>query len=111
MRKVVLTPELERRVESDPRFQLAAGAAFSPGWREHALCIAAPDPDLFFPAAPEDLAPARRVCGRCPVAGECLAEALSRAEIDGIWGGTTTAERRVMRAVWRRSHPRVPVTI
>lgn len=105
MRKVVLTPELIHRVESDHRFRLAATATSYPDWREDALCIAAPDPDLFFPVAPEGLEPARRVCGRCPVAGQCLAEALSRAEIDGVWGGTTTSERRVMRAVWRQSHP------
>lgn len=107
MRKVVLTPELMHRVEADHRFRTAGAAETYPDWREDALCIAAPDPDLFFPVGPEGIEPARRVCGRCPVTGQCLAEALGRAEIDGVWGGTTSSERRVMRAVWRRSHPLV----
>jgi len=62
------------------------------------------DPDLFFPQEPADLEPARSVCRDCPVTGACLAEALNRAEIDGVWGGTTNAERRMMRIVWRRLH-------
>ena len=111
MRKVVVTAELLERVESDPRYRAAAAARGSAEWREDAVCIAAPDPDLFFPAGPEDLAPARRVCLSCPVAGECLAEALGRAEIDGVWGGTTTAERRLMRAVWRHRPERVPAAV
>lgn len=111
MRKVVVTPELLDRVESDPRFRAAAAARPAPDWRTDARCIAAPDPDLFFPAGPEDLAPARRVCLSCPVAGACLAEALGRAEIDGVWGGTTTSERRLMRAVWRHRRPRVAAAV
>ena len=102
MRKVVITSDLVRRIESDPRYRAARGAVAAPGWREQAVCITATDPDVFFPAVPEDLEPARRICRACPVAGACLAEALDRAEIDGVWGGTTHAERRTMRAVWRR---------
>ncbi len=101
MRKVIITETLIDRVESDPRYRAALAARGDAEWREGARCIQAPDPDLFFPAVAEDLAPARRVCLSCPVAGECLAEALGRAEIDGVWGATTSAERRVMRAVWR----------
>jgi hypothetical protein len=33
------------------------------------------NPDLFFPEAPEQLALARALCGRCPVATACLARA------------------------------------
>lgn len=40
---------------------------------------------------------AREACDRCPVRAECLDTAL-RAESYGIWGGTNTAERKVMRA-------------
>lgn len=108
MRKVMITSDLLQRVESDVRYRGAVESDAGPDWRERALCTAAPDPDLFFPTAPEDLAPARRVCRACPVAGACLAEALGRAEVDGVWGATTAAERRVMRAVWRRGHARVP---
>lgn len=111
MRKVVITDDLLRRVESDERYRRAAEADFGPDWRERARCTAPRDPDLFFPTGPEELAPARRVCQACPVAGACLAEALGRAEVDGVWGGTTTSERRVMRAVWRRGRPLVPAVV
>lgn len=111
MRKVVLTPELMLRIYRDRRFRAALAADGESAWRERGACTRADDPDLFFPTTAEHLEPARRVCGLCPVAGECLAEALSRTEIDGIWGGTTSAERRSMRAVWRqqRDQPLSPV--
>ncbi len=111
MRKVIVTTELARRVEADPRYRAALTACADPDWRERAVCTNAPDPDLFFPAVIEAVEPARRLCRRCPVSGECLAEALGRAEIDGVWGGTTTTERRTMRAVWRRSRPCEPAAV
>lgn len=37
---------------------------------------------------------AKRICFRCPVRVRCLADALSRDEQEGIWGGLTTGERR-----------------
>jgi hypothetical protein len=37
---------------------------------------------------------AKRICYRCPVRARCLADALSRDEQEGIWGGLTTDERR-----------------
>ncbi len=112
MRKVVLTDETLRRVRRDSRFRAALEARHAPAaWREEGRCVSAPDPDVFFPAIPEDLEPARKVCRVCPVAGACLAEALSRAEIDGVWGGTTSAERRTMRAVWRRETAYMPAGV
>lgn len=106
MRKVILTPELLRRVYGDFRFQAALRAELTPNWREGGSCVGAHDPDIFFPPENdhEHLDPARSVCKGCPVLGSCLSEALSRTEIDGVWGGTTSAERRSMRAVWRRHH-------
>lgn len=101
MRKVILTDELLRRVYRDERFQAALEATSDSDWRGRGACVGITNPDVFFPAAPEFLDPARRLCRGCPVKGECLAEALSRAEVDGVWGGTTSAERRSMRAVWR----------
>ena len=101
MRKVILTDELLRRVYRDGRFRAALNADVGGDWRDQGLCTQVDNPDIFFPAAPELLDPARRLCGSCPVRGECLAEALSRADVDGVWGGTTSAERRRMRAVWR----------
>ena len=60
------------------------------------------DPELFFPAELAGLVPleqisaARDVCSRCPVRPSCLSYAV-RIRPDGVWGGTTEAERRAMR--------------
>jgi WhiB family redox-sensing transcriptional regulator len=43
---------------------------------------------------------AKAICKQCPYKTACLAMALERNEV-GIWGGTTEAERRLMR---RRIH-------
>ena len=37
--------------------------------------------------------PAREVCRRCAVRTECLGYALDNNIIDGVWGGTTGAQR------------------
>lgn len=36
---------------------------------------------------------AKQFCDRCPIANDCRNYALSH-DLDGIWGGTTEAERR-----------------
>jgi WhiB family redox-sensing transcriptional regulator len=64
------------------------------------------DPELFYPigegrAFAEQITRAKDICGGCPVRALCLAEALSHRELDGIWGGTTAAERREL---MHRSH-------
>ena len=45
---------------------------------------------------------AMRVCGRCPVAAECLDEALRIETVEydrhGIWGGTTPKQRGLIGA-------------
>ncbi len=41
----------------------------------------------------DDDLPARKVCADCPVAADCLAEAVTLGE-RGIWGGTSERERR-----------------
>ncbi|NRQ32370.1 WhiB family transcriptional regulator [Nonomuraea sp. NN258] len=71
-------------------------------WSTRAACQDA-DPALFFPLTWDDrLAPrndqARRICRGCPVQRACLDWALRTGEPDGIWGGTTPAERRLLRA-------------
>jgi WhiB family redox-sensing transcriptional regulator len=68
-------------------------------WQEHAACRSA-DPEIFWPPANTEpvleryLPEAKRVCNTCPVAAECLAYALATGQDDGIWAGTTPAERR-----------------
>lgn len=71
------------------------------GWRAMALC-SDEDPDLFFPAS-EDIKTladkakvndAKAVCDQCPVKTRCLQEALDKNVGFGVWGGTTSMERR-----------------
>lgn len=75
-------------------------------WRADAACRGH-DPDLWFPVvvsergrrlgalevAPEAVA----ICWSCPVDNECLDFAVPRPSIEGIWAGTTTADRSRMR--------------
>lgn len=68
-------------------------------WEKNALCREE-DPELFFVVGKEELnqpqiRQAKAVCFACPVAGDCLAEALAKGR-QGIWGGTTDDERRAM---------------
>ncbi|WP_380286402.1 WhiB family transcriptional regulator [Kitasatospora purpeofusca] len=72
-------------------------------WRESAGCRGT-DPELFFPVGSSTSLPtrvqsdeAKAVCGRCPVARQCLDWALNAEPVEGVWGGTTETERRAMR--------------
>ncbi|MFB4318175.1 WhiB family transcriptional regulator [Actinomadura sp. 21ATH] len=71
-------------------------------WSDQAICRGA-DPDLFFPigySAPilrEQERAAKAICANCPVTADCLSWALRVGEPDGIWGGTTPEERRLLR--------------
>ncbi len=65
-------------------------------WQDRAACSGV-DPELFFPAKGESLAPAKAICAGCPVRVECLEYALTHNERYGIWGGTSERERRRLR--------------
>jgi WhiB family transcriptional regulator, redox-sensing transcriptional regulator len=71
-------------------------------WRAAGACLTA-DPDLFFPISPSregarQAQRALRVCAGCPVQRPCLEFAMRTGQKEGIWGGTTPAERiRVQR--------------
>jgi WhiB family redox-sensing transcriptional regulator len=70
------------------------------GWRDQVLCREV-DPELFFPVgtgrlAQRQTAQAKAVCAGCPVMAQCLAFALTHLG-EGIAGGTTPAERTVLR--------------
>ncbi|MFJ5303206.1 WhiB family transcriptional regulator [Streptomyces sp. NPDC088350] len=79
-------------------------------WRERAACLHV-DPELFFPISHSgptlrQIDEAKAVCGRCPVAEQCLEWAVHVGQADGIWGGTTEWERREMRGPdTRRARP------
>ena len=71
-------------------------------WMRQALC-AEVDPELFFPDK-GDWAKAFRakvVCRRCEVTEQCLAYALERSELVGVWGGTTPEQRKQLRGASR----------
>ncbi|MVO87899.1 WhiB family transcriptional regulator [Streptomyces sp. p1417] len=74
----------------------APAAGPRPGWQTDALC-AQTDPDLFHPAVDKPVREAKRICAACPVRDDCLAYALARPDIQGIWGGTTARDRGRLR--------------
>ena len=67
----------------------------TPGWRSFANC-ATTDPESFFPRKGGSAQAARLTCAMCPVQNECLADALSDGEQQGIRAGLTERERRRM---------------
>jgi WhiB family redox-sensing transcriptional regulator len=73
-------------------------------WTEHALCREV-GAEMFFVDDGESVAPARRICARCPVAEPCLNYALtnmtSATDVGGVYGGTTYTQRRQLRAKGR----------
>ncbi|MHA6801765.1 WhiB family transcriptional regulator [Bounagaea algeriensis] len=66
-------------------------------WRARANCRGASDPDAFFPLTPSAQCYAQELCANCPVAAECLSEALHIGADHGIWGGYTPEQRRGLR--------------
>ncbi len=79
----------------------------SEDWRARASCRDT-DPDLFFPigttgAALRQMEEAKRICRDCPVQIQCLGWALENGAAEGVWGGTTPDERRVIRNVSRKT--------
>ena len=70
-------------------------------WWRHSACSAEDsdiDPELFFPVgysakAQVQRAAAKKVCGGCPVRGECLTWALDTGQGAGVWGGLDELER------------------
>lgn len=69
-------------------------------WPPLAACKNRTD-DMFVQGALQN--EAKRICRRCPVKYECLADALDNRIEWGVWGGMTERERRAM----LRRHPQV----
>lgn len=77
-------------------------------WRHHAACLTE-DPELFFPigdgeAFDQQIEDAKAICRNCPVRWECLDEA-DHNNVEGIWGGYTTNERKAMRRQHAHKQP------
>lgn len=80
-------------------------------WRHRASCRDE-DPELFFAVGVSgpallQIADAKTVCRRCPVADECLTWALERREDAGVWGGLSEDERRALRRRLDRTKARL----
>jgi WhiB family redox-sensing transcriptional regulator len=75
----------------------------APKWRQRAACRGQ-NTDQFY-RSKEALRPPpeiQRICDGCPVRGDCLLWAIERRE-QGIWGGTTEVQRRVLRRHYLRA--------
>lgn len=69
-------------------------------WMAEALCADDPEPDRWFPHQGQSnhVTQLKLLCGVCPVCEDCLLYALKSTEIlVGVWGGTTSTERRELR--------------
>jgi|SRR5699024_9499881 len=58
-----------------------------PGWRYQAACEDLDPADFFPDARKQSPVEAVRACAGCPVAADCLTEALLNREQEGMWGG------------------------
>lgn len=70
---------------------MMTGFQTPPEWTARAAC-AETFPDEFFPSQGESPKRAKLICAQCDVRAECLSAALEGRE-QGVWGGTTEAER------------------
>lgn len=73
----------------------------APPWMRDAACREHPEIDFVPPegkggAIGTREALAVEVCRRCLVRRECLAYALDDPNLVGVWGGTTSAQRRIL---------------
>ncbi|AEA29059.1 WhiB family transcriptional regulator [Pseudonocardia dioxanivorans] len=75
----------------------------APAWGPQHTTPCQAEPELFFPVSEDgpqsiaQIAKAKRLCRGCSRVADCLQDALDEGHDHGIWGGTTTAERRVIR--------------
>jgi len=67
-----------------------------PAWMALAACRGMPV-ETFVVKLGSTCEAARAVCADCPVTAECLSYALADPELEGVWGGTSSSKRVVMR--------------
>lgn len=61
-------------------------------------CYNHPDPDWFhIPGSGTNLNEQKKFCEGCKIKSDCFNYALHH-DVTGVWGGTTTRERQVMRS-------------
>lgn len=76
-----------------------------------AACSTA-DPELFFPIsssgpAARQIRRAKAICAQCEIRRACLDYAIDAGPIQGVWGGTTERERRLLKQRGRRARTRL----
>ena len=88
-------------------------------WIEEAACRGVNDPEVFFPpntpttqaeavAQRRTIREAKQICGECVSQEPCRTYALDNPTLQGIWGGTTEAERvRLRREISRHTKSQV----
>ena len=76
---------------------LPSAPAFDTTWMKEAACRDV-DTSVFFAKQPKDrlVDAAKRICAGCEVNRQCLNFAIATRAV-GVWGGTTTEERRKLR--------------
>jgi WhiB family redox-sensing transcriptional regulator len=60
---------------------------------------------LFFSDDPLDIARAKAICSRCVMRESCLAGALARGEVWGVWGGEILVDGEIVAEKRRRGRP------
>lgn len=75
--------------------ETASGPADN-SWREYAQCVDVTNPDIFVGAGPDDIAAAKKYCGRCAVQQACLDDAITKGVKLQIRGGMTDEERQAL---------------
>jgi WhiB family redox-sensing transcriptional regulator len=68
-----------------------------PAWQQYGACRGE-SIETFVPSLGGSFNRARELCRGCQVRQECLDFAMADDEVVGMWGGTTAAERRKLRA-------------
>ncbi|HWS46724.1 MAG TPA: WhiB family transcriptional regulator [Acidimicrobiia bacterium] len=64
-------------------------------WMAQARCRGT-SPGEFFPSESKGVIAAQRMCAECPVAKECLEYALEHRIEQGVWGGKSERQRRLI---------------
>ena len=64
------------------------------------------DPELFFAESPDDVETAKAFCRECPARAACLAGALERRELWGVWGGELFLSGAIVPRKRPRGRPR-----
>jgi len=74
-------------------------------WTRYSACKGAPE-EIFFSKENElsKIKQAKAYCDKCPVRFDCLEEALEFPEQPGIFGGTTSIQRKNITALLIATH-------